>query len=227
MQFGWNRKRRKLRDKAGLPFESAGGSVSLEEDGTPNLFSLTSGANYVPSEEALKQSLEIQAEGNTQAENGLFREALKRWERALDLTPERAVLHELKAQVLLEMDAVWQAVRSAKKATEFDPEWSERDDWKRCLERQYALRHAARGTTGSWSRVNMPACALGRLEAPSPSQYAFLQALTTGSARPESICLCLRRGDDWKRRLGVNMPLAGAGITVPLAPESICLCCGA
>ncbi|KAK3260027.1 hypothetical protein CYMTET_31002 [Cymbomonas tetramitiformis] len=125
MQFGWNRKRRKLRDKAGLPFESAGGSVSLEEDGTPNLFSLTSGANYVPSEEALKQSLEIQAEGNTQAENGLFREALKRWERALDLTPERAVLHELKAQVLLEMDAVWQAVRSAKKATEFDPEWSE------------------------------------------------------------------------------------------------------
>ncbi|KAK3249023.1 hypothetical protein CYMTET_41540 [Cymbomonas tetramitiformis] len=105
--------------------------------------------------------------------------------------------------------------------------------------------------------------ALGRLEAlrPGVNMSLLSGAGTTGSARPESeyvllaargrlealvpesICLCLRRGDDWKRssrsqyafacgagttgsaRPGVNMPLLAAwGRLEALVPESICFC---
>ncbi|XP_022141715.1 tetratricopeptide repeat protein 33 isoform X2 [Momordica charantia] len=44
----------------------------------------------------------FQAQGDRLAEDGKFREALGKWENALTLMPGNAVLHEQKAQVLLE-----------------------------------------------------------------------------------------------------------------------------
>ena len=44
---------------------------------------------------------------------GKFREALTKWEAALLLTPEKAVLHEQKAQVLLELGDSWNAMKAA------------------------------------------------------------------------------------------------------------------
>lgn len=44
-------------------------------------------------------SQSMQDEGNAAADNGQFSAALRLWEQAIRLTPDRAVLHEQKAQV--------------------------------------------------------------------------------------------------------------------------------
>lgn len=46
-------------------------------------------------------------------QDGKFREALGKWETALTLMPENAVLHEQKAQVLLEVGETWGALKAA------------------------------------------------------------------------------------------------------------------
>lgn len=44
---------------------------------------------------------------------GKYQEALGKWEAALNLVPDNAVLHEQKAQVLLELGDAWKALRAA------------------------------------------------------------------------------------------------------------------
>lgn len=44
---------------------------------------------------------------------GKYQEALGKWEAALNLVPENAVLHEQKAQVLLELGDAWKALKAA------------------------------------------------------------------------------------------------------------------
>lgn len=46
-------------------------------------------------------------------QDGKFREALGKWENALTLMPGNAVLHEQKAQVLLEVGEAWGALKAA------------------------------------------------------------------------------------------------------------------
>ncbi|KAJ9166721.1 hypothetical protein P3X46_021428 [Hevea brasiliensis] len=67
----------------------------------------------------------FQAQGNKLAEDGKYREALGKWEAALNLMPESAVLHEQKAQVLLEIGDAWNALKAATRATELEPSWAE------------------------------------------------------------------------------------------------------
>lgn len=64
-------------------------------------------------------------QGNKLAEDGKYREALGKWEAAIMLMPEKAVLHEQKAQVLLEVGDSWGALKAATRATELDPSWAE------------------------------------------------------------------------------------------------------
>lgn len=45
--------------------------------------------------------------------DGKYSEALAKWEAALNLTPEKAILHEQKAQVLLEIGDAWKALKAA------------------------------------------------------------------------------------------------------------------
>lgn len=45
--------------------------------------------------------------------DGKYREALGRWETALTFMPAKAVLHEQKAQVLLEIGDAWNALKAA------------------------------------------------------------------------------------------------------------------
>ncbi|KAK9748886.1 hypothetical protein RND81_02G088000 [Saponaria officinalis] len=63
--------------------------------------------------------------GNKLAEEGKYREALGKWETAITLMPQKAVLHEQKAQVLLEIGDAWGSLKAATRATELDPEWAE------------------------------------------------------------------------------------------------------
>ncbi|KAJ4831714.1 hypothetical protein Tsubulata_019108 [Turnera subulata] len=75
-------------------------------------------------------------------EEGKYHEALGKWEAALNIMPESAVLHEQKAQVLLEIGDAWNALKAATRvchfcsslslflhfklgATELEPSWTE------------------------------------------------------------------------------------------------------
>ncbi|XAR50789.1 Hydroxyphenylpyruvate reductase [Bertholletia excelsa] len=57
--------------------------------------------------------------------DGRHHEALGKWETTLTLMPERVVLHEQKAQVLLEIGEAWNALKAATRATELEPSWAE------------------------------------------------------------------------------------------------------
>ncbi|KAL7263105.1 hypothetical protein ACSBR1_001313 [Camellia fascicularis] len=65
------------------------------------------------------------AQGNKLAEDGRYHEALGKWEAAITWMPERAVLHEQMAQVLLEIGEAWNALKAATRATELEPSWAE------------------------------------------------------------------------------------------------------
>ncbi|KAI9113112.1 hypothetical protein K1719_015637 [Acacia pycnantha] len=75
--------------------------------------------------ESRRLAQEFQAQGDKLAEDGKYGEALGKWESALSLTPEVAVLHEQKAQVLLEIGDPWNALKAAMRATELQPSWAE------------------------------------------------------------------------------------------------------
>ncbi|KAL8225626.1 hypothetical protein R6Q57_018183 [Mikania cordata] len=55
----------------------------------------------------------FEAQGNKLAEVGKYHEALGKWEVAITLKPERATLHEQKAQVLLEIGETWKSLKAA------------------------------------------------------------------------------------------------------------------
>ncbi|XP_006647365.2 tetratricopeptide repeat protein 33 [Oryza brachyantha] len=67
----------------------------------------------------------LQHQGNKLAEEGKYHEALGKWEAALTLMPDNAILHEQKAQLLLELGDAWRALTAATRATELDPLWPE------------------------------------------------------------------------------------------------------
>ncbi|XP_031090505.1 tetratricopeptide repeat protein 33 isoform X2 [Ipomoea triloba] len=75
--------------------------------------------------ETLRLAHSFQEQGNKLAEDGKYREALGKWESALIMMPERAVLHEQKAQILLELGDAWNALKAATRATELEPKWAE------------------------------------------------------------------------------------------------------
>ncbi|KAM0035797.1 putative tetratricopeptide-like helical domain superfamily [Helianthus debilis subsp. tardiflorus] len=56
---------------------------------------------------------------------GKYHEALGKWEAAITLMPERATLHEQKAQVLLEIGETWKSLTAATRATQLEPSWAE------------------------------------------------------------------------------------------------------
>ncbi|KAG1369938.1 tetratricopeptide repeat protein 33 [Cocos nucifera] len=77
-------------------------------------------------EDGLRKLVEsFQSQGNQLAENRRYREALGKWEAGLTLMPENAILHEQKAQILLEIGDAWNALKAATRATELEPSWLE------------------------------------------------------------------------------------------------------
>ncbi|XP_060198360.1 uncharacterized protein LOC132627185 isoform X2 [Lycium barbarum] len=77
-------------------------------------------------------------------QEGKYSEALGKWESALLLMPDRAILHEQKAQILLELGETWKALKAATRATELEPSWGEPDSVEARNDRQAALHHIQR-----------------------------------------------------------------------------------
>ncbi|XAR62860.1 hypothetical protein NMG60_11017765 [Bertholletia excelsa] len=101
----------------------AGDGTQLKAEEGPN----DSVHNALASEDddTAKLAESFQAQGDKLAQDGRYHEALGKWETALTLMPERAVLHEQKAQVLLEIGEAWNALKAATRATELEPSWAE------------------------------------------------------------------------------------------------------
>ncbi|CAA0831694.1 Tetratricopeptide repeat (TPR)-like superfamily protein [Striga hermonthica] len=111
-----------------LPFEDI--NSSSDADTTPEKLAndVVQEKTSLPDEEDGKGNnlaQEFEAQGNKLAEEGKYREALGKWETAITLMPERVVLHEQKAQVLLELGDAWSALKAATRATELEPSWAE------------------------------------------------------------------------------------------------------
>ncbi|XP_073696385.1 tetratricopeptide repeat protein 33 [Garra rufa] len=76
-------------------------------------------------EDCAAKSRRLKEEGTLLAEQGRNWEALKRWDEAIQLTPDNAVLYEMKSQVLITLQEVFLAVQSAEMATRLRPLWWE------------------------------------------------------------------------------------------------------
>ncbi|KAK9271070.1 hypothetical protein L1049_026659 [Liquidambar formosana] len=142
MKLTWKKKQNKrtlgsLSQYPNLPFEKqtqedhqnnqqgASAETEPEEEVGPNEphKALASGESLDPHIQQLAD--DFQTQGNKLAEDGKYREALGKWEAALNLMPERAVLHEQKAQLLLEIGDAWNALKAATRATDLESSWAE------------------------------------------------------------------------------------------------------
>ncbi|XP_062984185.1 tetratricopeptide repeat protein 33 isoform X2 [Elgaria multicarinata webbii] len=72
-------------------------------------------------EECLAKSKCLKDEGAILAENERYREAVQKWDEALQLTPEDATLYEMKSQVLMSLHEMFPAVHAAEMAVQRDP----------------------------------------------------------------------------------------------------------
>ncbi|CAN6273034.1 unnamed protein product [Urochloa humidicola] len=119
MKIAWGKNAKMKRQpvvvstKPGLPFGVESDTDEAEEEAAR--------ANTKP----LDTAESLQRQGDKLAEEGKYHEALSKWEAALTLAPDNAILHEQKAQVLLEVGDAWHALTAATRATELEPSWPE------------------------------------------------------------------------------------------------------
>ena len=124
--FGWKRKIGDTVSKStSKAFEdnSKDEDVSALESGEIDWLHLAPTKKFFSLEDAESKSLRLQKEGEVLAEAERFWEAINKWDGALQLTPQKATLHELKAQGYMQLNEPFPAVASAQKAVECDPTW--------------------------------------------------------------------------------------------------------
>ncbi|XP_027771889.1 tetratricopeptide repeat protein 33 isoform X3 [Solanum pennellii] len=135
-----NPKKRPISQFQNLPFDPTEDSTFPEEKLAKN----EEISHVNGDEDTIKLVESFQQQGNKLAEEGKYREALGKWESALLLMPDRSILHEQKAQILLELGETWKALQAATRATELEPSWGEPDSAEARNDRQAALHHIQR-----------------------------------------------------------------------------------
>ncbi|XP_053155150.1 tetratricopeptide repeat protein 33 isoform X2 [Hemicordylus capensis] len=121
--FGWKRKiGEKVSKATSQQFEAQAadeqGPVDNEE--ADGLHEAKRKKGLLP-EDCLAKSKCLKDEGAILAENGRYREAVHKWDEALQLSPEDATLYEMKSQVLLSLHEMFPAVHAAEMAVQRDP----------------------------------------------------------------------------------------------------------
>ncbi|ERN08740.1 hypothetical protein AMTRI_Chr11g99420 [Amborella trichopoda] len=126
MQLVWKKSGKRRRPLEPCPSDLPFRKNEEEEERPPSLSSSSSSPVCRDTDDDhLRIANFYQSQGDKLAEIGRYREALGKWESSLTIMPERAVLHEQKAQVLLELGEAWKALRAATRATELEPSWAE------------------------------------------------------------------------------------------------------
>ncbi|XP_077981702.1 tetratricopeptide repeat protein 33-like [Glandiceps talaboti] len=131
--FGWKRKIGDSVQKSALSkFQTTAGVGDDSEDdeflGTGEidwleLARIKKKSRVLQIEDNLAKSARLKREGATLAEAERYWEAIKRWDEAIDLTPDDATIYEMKAQALMELSEVFPAVQTAEKAVCLNPRW--------------------------------------------------------------------------------------------------------
>ncbi|XP_066505621.1 tetratricopeptide repeat protein 33 [Hoplias malabaricus] len=125
--FGWKRKiGEKVSRAAVQQFEAESEKVAddAELEGADWLHAIKR-RREVLLEDCADKSKRLKEEGSVLAEQGRHWEALRKWDEALQLTPEEAVLYEMKSQVLILLQEVFPAVQAAETAVKLRPSWWE------------------------------------------------------------------------------------------------------
>ncbi|KAJ6335753.1 hypothetical protein OIU78_012375 [Salix suchowensis] len=131
MKVTWKKQSKKrplaaISKYSNLPFDKQDTLHNDDEDSNSDTWQLGASHKSLDSEASNRQLADsFQNLGNKLAEDGNYREALGKWEAALNLMPGNAVLHEQKAQVLLEIGDAWSALKAATRATELESSWAE------------------------------------------------------------------------------------------------------
>ncbi|KAG6495776.1 tetratricopeptide repeat protein 33-like [Zingiber officinale] len=109
-----------------LPFDKGEDEASTAAGGEADSKNLNDGQEALTNEDRIRNLVEcFRSQGNQLAEDGKYHEALGKWEAGVSLEPKNAVLHEQKAQILLEIGDSWNAIKAATQATELEPLWCE------------------------------------------------------------------------------------------------------
>ncbi|XP_054842817.1 tetratricopeptide repeat protein 33 [Eublepharis macularius] len=119
--FGWKRKiGEKVSKVTSQQFEAqAADEQGLDSDEANGLPEAKKKKGLLH-EDCLAQSKQLKDEGAALAENERYREAIHKWDEALQLTPEDATLYEMKSQVLMSLHEMFPAVHAAQLAVEKD-----------------------------------------------------------------------------------------------------------
>lgn len=96
--FGWKRKRRSFGNAAAI-FSQERPDKEGREEGVDWL-NAAKKRRAILLEDSQAKSKRLQNEGAVLAENQRYWEAIKHWDEAVELTPDSAVLYEMKSQVM-------------------------------------------------------------------------------------------------------------------------------
>ncbi|XP_013994758.1 tetratricopeptide repeat protein 33 isoform X5 [Salmo salar] len=124
--FGWKRKVGERVCKAAVQqFEAA--AEKPEEDGVDEVDWLHAikRRREVLLEDCAAKGNRLKEEGTVLAQEGRHWEAIKRWDEAIQLTPDNPLLYEMKSQVLTILQEVFPAVQAAEMAVKLRPLWWE------------------------------------------------------------------------------------------------------
>ncbi|KAL6463526.1 hypothetical protein MHYP_G00279170 [Metynnis hypsauchen] len=125
--FGWKRKIGEKVSKAAVQqFEAESEKVAedAELEGVDWLHAIKR-RREVLLEDCADKSKRLKDEGAQLAEQGRHWEAVKKWDEAIQLSPEEAQLYEMKSQVLTILQEVFPAVQAAEMAVKLRPSWWE------------------------------------------------------------------------------------------------------
>ncbi|KAM7286725.1 tetratricopeptide repeat protein 33 [Ixodes scapularis] len=122
--FSWKRKAGdKISPSVSIAFESNAADENAEPpDGVDWLSGYKRRRNLLL-EDCAEKSRRLKREASTLAELDRNWEALKKFDEAIQLTPEDVAIHEMKAQVLMLLREDFQAVQTAEQAVKLDPSW--------------------------------------------------------------------------------------------------------
>lgn len=121
--FGW---KRKIGEKVSKATSQQFEAEAADEKGTAE----SEDGNWLHASKRRKETLQegckqrskqLKDEGAHLAENKRYQEAIRKWDEALQLTPEDATLYEMKSQVLMSLHEMFPAVHAAEMAVKRNP----------------------------------------------------------------------------------------------------------
>lgn len=129
--FGWKRKvgekvsKSAVQQFAAEAQEAGDGGAGHREQEEVDWLHAIKRRREILMEDCAAMSKRLADEGALLAGEGRHWEAIKKWDEAIQLTPDNPLLYEMKSQVLTTLQEVFPAVKAAEMAVKFRPLWWE------------------------------------------------------------------------------------------------------